>query len=657
MPRSLIVILGATLAIAGCGGDDNGAGASLHDAGTADDASTGLPDSGAPIADAEAFDRAVPPATGARVLTGVVTDSQTDQRLSGVTVTAGASTVTTDANGQYAFSGLTAGRVVVSFAMPGYAPGYATATIGPQAATTIVALKQQGDTQSYDPTQAATLSQTTLNGPYAVIFTPGVLDTTDVALTVSVTPLDPTSEISVLPGTLATATAVLQPLTFAEFSIFDSMGNRVNLKSGAEATVELPIPISLRGVPDFAIGQTIHCYSYNPTSGNWEDFVVGTVATSSVDGTTPVLRASVKHFSWYGGAPEASTCVPFYGTVVSRLTRSPLANATVTSTPGTNATSDANGNFNVLVPTTGGYVPTISAYQTLVDVDGSLSGTPGASVIEFGEISTAGLLTGLTPVDCVTAQAADAGPARASGGGQPGSGPDEPVQVVISELQNLTYQVQFELALDDSGGATLLGSVTIELSDGTSNPATAAEVTLIAPNQTIAVPTLLAGTGAFELDLAPIAGGQYTLLIDADGNGTTDGQGSLILPGKVAFTNPAPGSSVSGTGLVASWSDTASSTPNYAAYYQVVLTSAEDAGTSDVATYLGTGRQFPATSAINPGGPLLPGPYTATIDIYGGAFALQTADGQAINNIRGPSATGTFWSLGTEVTSSFAVTP
>ncbi|MGH8400496.1 MAG: carboxypeptidase-like regulatory domain-containing protein, partial [Gammaproteobacteria bacterium] len=139
---------------------------------------------------------------GAGSINGLVTDSGTGGRLSGVTVTSGNATTKTGDDGQFILSGLADGTAQVAFTMDGYAPDYDNADVGSSAVPMLVSLKQQGDLQDYHTTQTATLYQTTENGPYAVTFTPNSLDTTDTDLHVSVTPLDPTSEISALPGDL-----------------------------------------------------------------------------------------------------------------------------------------------------------------------------------------------------------------------------------------------------------------------------------------------------------------------------------------------------------------------------------------------------------------------------------------------------------------------
>ncbi|MFX5157916.1 hypothetical protein ABTC76_21140, partial [Acinetobacter baumannii] len=77
----------------------------------------------------------------------------------------------------FTFSGLAEGKVKLSFAKSGYAPGYASAQAGASGADILVSLKKEGQPQSYNPSTARTLYQTTEAGPYAVIFQPNSLDT------------------------------------------------------------------------------------------------------------------------------------------------------------------------------------------------------------------------------------------------------------------------------------------------------------------------------------------------------------------------------------------------------------------------------------------------------------------------------------------------
>src|SRR5262249_32756006 len=155
----------------------------------------------------------------------------------------GGQSTTTDARGAFSLNGLATGAVVLSVSMSGYAPGYANGNVGASSDSVLVRLKAEGTPQTYSTATTQTLSVKTENGPYAVILPANSVDTTGPNITVSVTPLDPTTEAAALPGSLVAGdSSVLLPVTFAEFTLRDSAGKRLNLKPSASATVELPIP-------------------------------------------------------------------------------------------------------------------------------------------------------------------------------------------------------------------------------------------------------------------------------------------------------------------------------------------------------------------------------------------------------------------------------
>ena len=408
------------------------------------------------------------------------------------------------------------------------------------------------------------------------------------------TPLDPTTEAAALPGSLvASNSSVLLPVTFAEFTLRDSTGNRLNLKSSASATVELPIPAALRSA--YPLASKIHCYSYDATTGKWADFVDGTVQVSSVDGTSPVLAASIRHFSWYGGAPEGNDCVDVYVKVTSAVDGKPLGNARVEATPGTVAYTDANGEASVRSAV--GPTPSeFTAYQTGIDVDGSLTGTAGAKYIEFGRVDVE--LVGLVTKAC----------SEPAGGGQPsGTGSSgSPIGISIGVVKGV-YQA---VAVLGTGGGQ--GTLSVYLVQGVPGPggelenpvpADGAKVYVSAQGGTPVMLTFAGqGTGVYySPSTFPITAGQtYTLSIDADGNGSIDGSGTASALGDFAFASPAEGADLTASGFVAIWTDSASGNAGYAPYYEVVIAGA--GATSDFAFYIGTDRQW---TVLNPQGATL----------------------------------------------------
>ncbi|HEY3593612.1 MAG TPA: hypothetical protein VGL13_07055, partial [Polyangiaceae bacterium] len=554
----------------------------------------------------------------------------------------------TDSEGAFTLSGLNSGNVNVSIAIDGYAPGYANAKAGDSADAMVVSMKRQGSQQSYSAGASQTLSEKTEVGPYALMLSPDSLDTTDTDLQVAITPLDPTKERDALPGNLVsggTDPTLLLPVTFAEFSIVDSTGKRVNLKSSASAQVELPIPAALRA--DYPPATKIHCYAYDPTTGKWEDFVEGTVQVSSVDGTTPVLAASVRHFSWYGGAPQGNNCVDVYVSVVSAVDGKPLANARVEATPGTVAYTDASG-VALVRSAVGSVTSTYTAYQTGIDVDGSLTGMAGAKFIEFGKVQED--LVGLMPKPCT----GDPSPTPGQANNIPGS-QGTPLVVTVGRLTNLLYQAT---AILSAGDGTDPGSIDVILEQGVPGPdgqvidpmaAGGAKITLTEGNGTpVPLTELAAGTGFYSVTsgLTITAGKAYTLAIDGDGDGSIDGTSTIYAIGSLTWVSPTDGATLMANNFVASWTDTGSvGGAAYAPLYEVVMTPSSGSSLIDEALYVGSDRQFTVKSALNTNQPLIAGSYTATILGFSGAFAQLSGGATLSNNIVGAGVTGAFYSI------------
>jgi len=573
---------------------------------------------------------------------GLVTDIGTGARLSGVTVRVVGSSqaTTTDSRGEFILQNLPPGLVKVDLEKAGYAPGHGLAESSSSAQAMVVALKKEGDEQNYNPTQARTLFQRTEAGPYAVIFQPNSLNTTDTNLRVVVTPLDPTKEDSALPGDLIAGGASPIPLgavTFAEFSILDSQNRRINLRPGSNAIVELPIPPELRS--RYKIGDKIHCYAYNPQTGRWEDFVEGTVERSSVDGTTPVLRASIRHFSWYGGAPtvQDQECVQ----VEVRNRFGFVADAVVTARPGLRAVTNRLGQAEITVEkgVPINFTATKTYTDTFVDNNGNLIPRPGAKVIEIGRVYEDDLI----------------GPDGKNYSRIPGPCPEGSSQSVRATATN-PLPIQLAPAPEGFFRANALlqpgGVAFMQLEKGIPNadgdlenaePAAGAKIT-ISDNAGKTATLSEVAPGAYfanNFDVEP--GKRYTLNIDADGNGSIDGSGSAFALGNVAWSNLQNGGSYSAASLTATWNDSASAQSGYNALYQVSLQRNGGSGVSDMAFYLGSERTFQPRAQTNPPTPLAPGTYTVMLHAFSGAFSGGNLD--ITDNITGIGMQGQIFSI------------
>jgi hypothetical protein len=512
-----------------------------------------------------------------------------------VTVVGGTPTATTDAKGEFLLSNLPEGPVSLAVSKEGYAPGYATAESGPAARAALVSLKKEGQLQAYDGVRAATLFEKTENGPYAVIFEPNTLDTTETNLKVSVTPLDPTKEGAALPGDLIAGGASPSPLdsvTFAEFRVLDSAGNRVNLKPQASAIVELPIPLSLRA--DYPLGSKIHCYAYNPQTGKWEDFVEGTVEISTVDQVTPVLRASIRHFSWYGGAPAIQDQACVVVQVISKYTGKPLDGAVVTAQPGLKAVTNAEGVALITVKKDAKikYFASKTYTDTYVDASGNLISRPGSKVIEIGRVEADELLAPLTTGPCT--------------GSENTSDKSKAIRLETGPMGNgdFAYDIQAYIA---SGQTSVIIQRGIPNMDGNLDipePASGAIIRVrTEAGMTLELQEILAGMGFYSnlMGQLPAAGGErYTISVDADGNGSVDATAFCVVPGTLTWVSPMEGGSYLSADFVSSWSDSISGRLGYSPQYLVVFSSSSSSELG--AVYVGSALSFRPSPALTPGG-------------------------------------------------------
>jgi hypothetical protein len=561
--------------------------------------------------------------SAAHAVGGVATELQHGTRLAGATVSVvgGTQTAMTDAKGEFLFTNLPEGPVSLSIFKSGYAPAYAITDSAAEARAAVVSVKKEGEHQAYDASQASTIVETTDNGPYAVIFEPNTLDTPDGNLQVSVTPLDPTKEDAALPGDLIAGGAAASPLdsvTFAEFSVLDSAGHHVNLKPQSNAIVELPIPLTLRGT--YPLGGKIHCYAYNPQTGKWEDFVEGTVELSTVDHKTPVLRASIRHFSWYGGAPDIQDQSCVLVQVISNYTGKPLEGAVVTARPGLKAVTDANGLALITVKNGAkiNYVASKTYTDTYVDANGNLIGMAGSKVIEMGRVETDETLSPLAAGPCPdsSANASDANKAVRIDTGPIGKGDFAyEIQAFISSGETL---VQIQRGIPDMDG-------TIQNSE----PAGGAIISVRTDSgMTISLPEVSPGLGIYGMtngQTLPASGGErYTISVDADGNGSVDATSSCTVTGTLSWVLPVESGTYASADFVASWTDSLTGRPNYSPQYVAAFSGTSTGATG--AAYYGSELRYRPDPALTPGtySAILEQPFTSS------AFSGVGVDGELL---------------------------
>ncbi len=312
-------------------------------------------------------------------VTGQVVDVD-GMPLAGVAVSATGVSATTDAGGMYSLAGVTpAERVLVNFSLDGYAPNQGVVALlrevpaaadddecdedkkhhkhkdkhdkkhkkakhcrkherhhgrkDKDATTTtqeviaeaslIKTLLQQGAVHTINSTNGGSV----VEAGFKVTFPADSLNVTG-DVDVSITPMDvSTNQISGAPGDFSALTAVGDMVTLESFSMADftltQNGQKVNLKAGATAEIELLLP---ENTPLVA-GDVKPLWYYDMATAMWMEEGTGLVAESTVMTGRLAVFATVQHFTyWNSDQPANQTAVS--GRVVD-ITGNPIAGVMV----------------------------------------------------------------------------------------------------------------------------------------------------------------------------------------------------------------------------------------------------------------------------------------------------------------------------------------
>lgn len=317
LPRSLfIAALLSTTAIVACSSSD-------------EDASSALPETGP-------------------LVRGRVTAAG-GAPLSGVTVSAGAVTATTDASGLYSLKA-PAGAAVIRFAKTGYTEGHERITVGAKFSTQLDALLLA--TAPPTPIDAAAGGTVPSTRGSSVVVPPNALvDATGAPVTgmvqVSLTPIDPSNgdELTAAPGDFQASQAG-QPTMLESYGMVEITIRRgdekLQVANGQTIELHIPKPAGMT-TPD----PTIPLWSYNETTGIWDE-----EGTASWDATTSTYVAKAPHMStWNCDKPYLATCV--CGTVYEKgkgiLPGARIQGNGVSYYGTSEASADDNGKFCIAV--------------------------------------------------------------------------------------------------------------------------------------------------------------------------------------------------------------------------------------------------------------------------------------------------------------------
>lgn len=259
---------------------------------------------------------------------GVVASNATGTPISGATVTLGTSTATTGADGSYSIAGVAAtDRAVVNVSANSYAAGskitavFAGDTSRVDASLLPVAFTATLASLSTQQTVAVPSSSATVVLPANSLKTASNTAPSG-NISVSVTPIDPSSNAQIMPGDYSTNdSGQIESYGAMDVSMRDATGAALNLASGSSSTVTIPVAASQISPPS-----TMDMWYYNTTTGQWVK-----EGTLTLNGTAPnqYYQGTVTHFStWNADYRYDTTCVT--GKVVD-ASGNPVRNARVDS--------------------------------------------------------------------------------------------------------------------------------------------------------------------------------------------------------------------------------------------------------------------------------------------------------------------------------------
>ncbi|MDR7298381.1 hypothetical protein J2X16_003744 [Pelomonas aquatica] len=286
-------------------------------------------------------------------VSGRALDGLTGAPLPGITVAVGTRTATTDAQGQFSVSGVTANaRTVVSFSGAGYGESARIVAVGDTGASGVLArLVPATATATLDASVGGSVSNAAGNA--RVTLAAASLARADGSTltgnaTVSIAAIDPSLDSSLMPGdytTLNAGTAVpIESFGALSVQITDSTGKPANLRAGQTATIRIPL-----GTRDANPPATIPLFHFDTASGRWMQEGSATLQGS---GTARYYEGSVSHFSVWN-ADRVSETVWINGCITDAA-GARVAGASITSDgidySGTSsALSDATGAFRIAV--------------------------------------------------------------------------------------------------------------------------------------------------------------------------------------------------------------------------------------------------------------------------------------------------------------------
>ena len=294
----------------------------------------------------------VPPPVG--TISGLVLSSDTSSPIANATVTVGALSTKTAADGSFSIAKVPpADRTVIKLEANGFADGLAVVTVtANQTSRASARLVRAAASVSIDPTGSSNVTATGSSARVALTANTLVNAATGAAITstvtASVTPIDPAGDPQSMPGdyttsNIATGTTNAQRIeSFGaiKVSLKDASGAKLNLKAGSTASIR--IPLASRSVNPPA---SIPLFYLDEATGRWVQ-----EGSATLTGAAPnqYYEGSVTHFSFWN-ADQVQETIYVNGCVKD------LAGAAVSPATASSIGVDYSGSSNAGVKTDGSF--------------------------------------------------------------------------------------------------------------------------------------------------------------------------------------------------------------------------------------------------------------------------------------------------------------
>jgi hypothetical protein len=245
-----------------------------------------------------------PAAVGA--VAGTVLVSGDASPVAGARVTAGSASATADADGRFTLAGVAAGeRVVLKVEATGFLDGLlALPVTANQTVRATARLVRAGSETAIDPTRAsiasAAGSSARVDLPADALVNPANGAAPSGTVTVRVTPIDPGSDPTSMPGDFTTpAGQAIESFGAINVTLKDSAGAALNLRSGSSATIRIPLASRSTDAP-----ATIPLFHLDEATGRWIEEGSATLVAS---GSDRWYEGTVTHFSTWNADRLAET--------------------------------------------------------------------------------------------------------------------------------------------------------------------------------------------------------------------------------------------------------------------------------------------------------------------------------------------------------------